>query len=91
MNISNSCSYSKENSWIRNDIINNFKQRSGRYCKKGTSLEKSGLLTKVITETIKNEAKEQKGRLLSAILLGILTTRILGNAFSGRGVIIGGE
>ena len=38
------------------------------------SLEDSGLLLKGVSETIRNEAKEQKGRLLS-VLLGTLGAR----------------
>ena len=54
------------------------------------SRERSGLLTKEISETIKNEAKQQKGRFLP-MLLGTLAARILGSALSGRGVIRAGE
>ena len=38
------------------------------------SLEESGLLTKRISETIKNETKEQKGWLLPMLLGGELRT-----------------
>ena len=54
------------------------------------SRERSGLLTKEISETIKNEAKQQKGRFLP-MLLGTLAARILGTVLSGRGVIRAGE
>ena len=54
------------------------------------SLEESGLPIKGISETTKNEAKEQKDRFLP-MLLGTLAASILGNAFSGRGVIRAGE
>ena len=54
------------------------------------SLEKSELLVKGIGETIKNEAKEQKGGFLST-LLGTLAASILGSALTGRGVIRAGE
>ena len=54
------------------------------------SRERSGLLIKGISETIKNEAKEQKGRFLP-MLLGTLAARILGSALSGRVVIRAGE
>ena len=47
------------------------------------SLEQSGLLIKGISETIKNEAKEQKGGLLS-ILLDTLGASLLGNLLKGR-------
>ena len=42
------------------------------------SLEESGLLTKGISETIKNETKEQKGALFS-MLSGTLLASILEN------------
>ena len=50
------------------------------------SLEQSGLLINRINETIKNEAKEQKGGFLS-MLLGTLAPSMLGRALTGRGVI----
>ena len=50
------------------------------------SLEESGLLIKGISETIKNEAKEQKGGFLP-ILLKTLAASTLGNALTGKGVI----
>ena len=53
-------------------------------------LEESGLLTKTISETIKNEAKKQKGGFLGK-LLRTLSTRMLGSALTGRGVIRSGE
>ena len=43
------------------------------------SLEESQLLIQRISETIKNETKEQKGRFLS-MLLGTLAASVLGNA-----------
>ena len=49
------------------------------------SLEESGLLIKGFSETIKNEAKEQKGGFLG-ILLGTLGATLLGNLLTGRGV-----
>ena len=42
------------------------------------SLEDSGVLLKGVNETIKNEAKEQKGGFLS-MLLGTLGASLLGN------------
>ena len=54
------------------------------------SLEGSGLLIKKISETIKNEAKEQKCRFFS-ILLGTLAASILGDTLAGKGVIRPGE
>ena len=48
------------------------------------------LFNKGISETIKNEAKEQKGGFLS-ILLGILGASFLGNLLTGKGSIKEGE
>ena len=50
------------------------------------SLEESGLLIKDVSETIKNEAKEQKGGFLE-MLLGILSASLLGNLLTGKGAI----
>ena len=49
------------------------------------SLEDSGLLLKGVTETVRNEVKEQKGGFLS-MLLGALGASLLGNILSGKGV-----
>ena len=58
------------------------------------SLEDSGILLDGITETVKNEVKEQKGTFLS-MLLGTLGASLLGDVLtknvSGRGVIKAGE
>ena len=58
------------------------------------SLEDSGILLNGITETVKNEVKEQKGGFLS-MLLGTLGASLLGDLstknLSGRGVIRAGE
>ena len=51
-----------------------------------TSLEDSGLLIKIISETIKNEAKEQKGGFLR-MLLGTLGASLLGNMLASKGVM----
>ena len=48
-------------------------------------LEESGLLIQEISETIKNETKEQKGGFLS-VLLGTLAASILWNVLTGKGV-----
>ena len=48
-------------------------------------LEDSGLLLKGVSETIRNEAKEQKGRFLS-MLLGTLDASLLGNISAGKGI-----
>ena len=54
------------------------------------SLEDSGLLLKRVSETIKYEAKEQKGGFIS-MLLGTLSASLLGNMLEGKGVIRGAE
>ena len=54
------------------------------------SLEDSGILLKGISETIKDEATEQKGGFLS-MLLGTLGASLLGNMLASRGVIRAGE
>ena len=48
-------------------------------------LEDSGLLLKGVTETVQNEAKEQKGVFLST-LLGTLGASLLGNILAGKGI-----
>ena len=50
------------------------------------SIEGSYLLIQGIRETIKNEAKEKKGRFLS-MLLGTLGASLLGNLLTGKGTI----
>ena len=50
------------------------------------SFKESGLLVKGISETIKDEEKEQKANFFS-MLLGILAASILGNALAGKRVI----
>ena len=50
------------------------------------SLEDSGLLLKGVSETIQNEAKEQKYGHLS-MLLGTLGASLLGNVLPGKEVI----
>ena len=58
------------------------------------SLEDSGVLLKGVSETIQNEAKEQRGGFLS-VLLGTLGASLLGDilskSLSGKGVIRAGE
>ena len=49
------------------------------------ALEDSNILLKVITKTIKNKTKEQKGRFLS-MLFGTLGASLLGNLLSGKGI-----
>ena len=48
------------------------------------SLEDSRLLLKGVTESVQNEAKEQKGGFLS-MLLGTLNASLLGNLLTGKG------
>ena len=50
------------------------------------ALEDSNILLKGVTETVKNETKEQKGGFLS-MLLGTLGTSLLGNLLTGKGVV----
>ena len=50
------------------------------------SLEESGLLIKGVSETIKNEAKEEKGGFLG-MLLGTLGASLLGNLLTVKGTI----
>ena len=50
------------------------------------SLKESGLLIKGISETIQNDAEEQKGGFLPT-LLGTLAAGILGNTLKRKGVI----
>ena len=50
------------------------------------SLDESGLLIKGVSQTIKDEAKEQKGGFLG-VLVGTLGASLLGNLLTGKGVI----
>ena len=49
------------------------------------SIEDSGLLLKWVSETVQNEAKEQKGGFLS-MLLGTLGASLLENVSAGKGI-----
>ena len=51
------------------------------------SLEDSGLLLKGVSETIQNNAKEQKGGFLSMLLI-TLGASLLGNTLAGKGAIV---
>ena len=53
------------------------------------SHEDSGLLLEGVSETIKNEAKEQKGGFLS-MLLGTLGEILLANMLAGKGIVRAG-
>ena len=54
------------------------------------SFEESGLLIKGVSETIENEAKEQKGGFLS-MLIGALGASLLGNFLTVKGSTRAGE
>ena len=54
------------------------------------TLEDSNILLKGVTNTIKNETKEQKGGFLS-MLLGTLGASLLGNLLSGKGIVRDGS
>ena len=54
------------------------------------ALEYSNILLKGVTNTIKNEKKEQKGGFLS-MLLGTLSASLLGNLLSGKGIVRAGS
>ena len=53
------------------------------------ALEDSNILSKGVTETVKNETKQQKGGFLS-MLLGTLGASLLGNLLTGKGVVRAG-
>ena len=53
-------------------------------------LEDSNILLKGVTETIKNETKEQKGGFL-IMLLGTLGVTLLGNVLAGKGILRAGS
>ena len=53
------------------------------------SLEDSGLLLEGVSETIKNEAKQQKG--FPSMLLGTLGASLLENMLPGKGVARAGK
>ena len=50
------------------------------------SLKESRLLIKDVSETIRHEEKEQKGK-----FIGMLLSSLLGSALTGRGAIRGDE
>ena len=54
------------------------------------ALEHSGISLTGVTETIKNETKEQKGGFLS-MLLGTLGVSLLGNLLTGKRTVRAGE
>ena len=89
-NVSNRCSYSRKvhGSGTTALIISNEKLED--IIKIVKLLKESGLLIKRISETIKNEAKEQKSR-FPLMLLGTLAASTLGNALAGKVEITAGE
>ena len=54
------------------------------------ALEDSNILLKEVTETVKNETKEQKGGFLN-MLLGTLGASLLGNSLTGKGIVRAGS
>ena len=54
------------------------------------ALEDSNFLLKRVTETVKNETKEQKEGFLS-MLLGTLSASLLGNLLTGKGFVTVGS
>ena len=54
------------------------------------ALEDSNILLKGVSETIKNDTKEQKGGFVS-MLLGTLGAFLLGNLLTGKGFVRTGE
>ena len=54
------------------------------------ALEYSNIVLKGVTETIKNETKEQKKEFLS-MLLGTLGASLLGNLLTGKGILRAGS
>ena len=54
------------------------------------ALEDPNILLKGVTETFKNEPKEQKGGFLS-MLLGTLGASLLGNLLAGKGIVRAGS
>ena len=53
------------------------------------ALEDSNILLRVVTKTIKNETREQKGGFLG-VLLGTLGVSLLGNMLAGKGIVRAG-
>ena len=54
------------------------------------ALQDSNILLKGVTETVKNETKEQKGGFLS-MLLGTLGASLLSNLLTGKGFVRAGS
>ena len=73
----------KQNNNITTLIISNDEMKD--IIKIVKSLKDSGLLVEGVSETIQNEAKEQKGGFLS-MLLGTLGASSLGNILASKGI-----
>ena len=54
------------------------------------ALENSSILLKGVSKTIENETKEKRGGFLS-MLLGTLGASLLGNLFTGKGIMRAGD
>ena len=54
------------------------------------TLGNSGILLKGVSKAIANETKEQRGGFLS-MLLGTLGASLLGNLFTGKGIMRAGD
>ena len=68
----------------------NLNEEMNYFIKIVNSLQESGLLIKVVSEAIKNEAKEQRGGFLW-MLFGTLSASLLENLLPGKGIIRAGE
>ena len=71
-------------------IVSNEEMNYNDIMKIAKSLEKSGLLIKDVSQTIKNAAIEQKGWFLG-MLEDMLGASFLGNLLTGKGTIRTGE
>ena len=77
--------YSKETIWIKYEKLITWNEEMNDILKIFKSLEESDLLVKSVSETIENEAKEQKGGFIS-MLLGTIGASLLGNLLTGKRV-----
>ena len=88
--MSNRYSFSKKNYGSATTALIISNEELGHIMGIVKSLKKSEILVKIISETIKNEAKEQKEGFLS-MLLRTLAACVLGNALVIKGVRRAGE
>ena len=87
-NVSNRCSYSKKiNQESRTTELTTSNEEMEDIIKIVKSLKQSGLMMKGISETIKNETEEQKGRFISMLL----AASVLGGPLTVAEAIIAGE